>query len=466
MGLKHLLPVACAALAVTLAPPAGAETTAQIMPATIKMLSHAVSVRTAQGNGKVPELAKYFADKLKAAGFDAADIKIIPVGETAALTVRYQGTNDAAPIVIIGHMDVVPAPNAKAWKYPPFELTKANGSYYGRGVADMKGSVVTLVQTFMRLKREGFQPERTIVMALTGDEETNEFTIQKVAERYKNADFLLDAEGGGGVTDAHGNPVMYGVEAAEKGYTDFLLTTTSPGGHSSEPSAEHNAINRLSAALDRIAAYHFPVRHNEVSLTTLRTMAEHRPQGELTKAMRVFAANPDDASAAKVLTHDRSTVGLIRTTCIATELDAGHARNALPEKATANINCRVFPGATIKQVKNALIKVIDDDSVKITRRPPKQPPGPISKPRPDVMKVITATVHERYPKLEVVPMMIGASTDMKYTRLAGIPSYGIGPFFVNFTQVHAHGINEQLPAGEIKHGLDFWHSLIPRLGKL
>lgn len=466
MALKYLLPVACATLAFAMAPPVGAETATQIMPDTLQMLRHAVSVRTAQGNGKVPELAKYFADKLKAAGFDDADIKIIPVGETAALTVRYQGSSDASPIVIIGHMDVVPAPNAKAWKHPPFELTKDGDMYYGRGVADMKASVVTLVQTFMRLKREGFQPKRTIVMALTGDEETDEFTIQKVAEQYKNAEFLLDAEGGGGVVDKHGNPVMYGVEAAEKGYTDFLLTTTSPGGHSSEPSAEHNAINRLGAALGRIAAYHFPVRHNEVSLTTLRTMAKHRPQGKLTTAMQAFAANPDDADAAKVLTYDPATIGLIRTTCIVTEIQAGHARNALPEKATANVNCRVFPGATVAQVKTALVKVIDDDSVKLTRREPKQPPGPISKPRADVMKAVAATVHERYPQLEVVPMMIGASTDMKYTRLAGIPSYGIGPFFTNFSEAHAHGINEQLPAGEIKHGLAFWHSLIPRLGGL
>src|SRR5699024_10147873 len=151
MKLSLLLPTACAALLLMPATPARAETTAQILPDTVQMLRHAISVRTAKGNGKVPELARYFADKLKSAGFADSDINIIPVGETAALVVSYKGTSDAAPIVIIGHMDVVPAPNAKAWKHPPFELTRDGDMYYGRGVADMKGSVVTLVQTFMRL---------------------------------------------------------------------------------------------------------------------------------------------------------------------------------------------------------------------------------------------------------------------------------------------------------------------------
>jgi acetylornithine deacetylase/succinyl-diaminopimelate desuccinylase-like protein len=465
MSLKHAVPIACIALAMAFSPSLlVAKTAKQAMPETMHMLRHAISIPTVKGKANVPKLAQYLAKKMESAGFTESDIQIIPVGETAALVVRYPGTTDAKPIVFNGHMDVVAASNPKAWKYPPFKLTEADGYLHGRGVADMKTGVITLVETFMRLKRAGYQPQRTLILALTGDEETDEFTTGKLAKQFKDAAYLIDADGGSGVLDKQGKPVMFGVEAAEKGYTDFLLTTTSPGGHSSRPSPKHNAIDRLAQALVNIRAWQFPVRHNQVSLITLKTMAEHAPDSPLTRAMRNFAANPDDADAVAVLTANPGTVGLIRTTCIATMLKSGHARNALPENATANVNCRVFPGETINYVKNTLVKVVDDASVKVTRRPPRQPPGPITRPSKAIMSAIAASVHQRYPGLEVVPVMIGASSDMKYFRLAGIPSYGVSPFFSVPGESHAHGINEQLRASEVQPALDFWYSFMQRVG--
>lgn len=465
MFLKRIASFAWVVLGVAISGALPAETTAQALPETMAMLQHAISIETVKGKGQVPVLARYLAGKLESAGFARSDVQIIPVGNTAALIATYRGTDRGAkPIVINGHMDVVAASNPGAWSHPPFTLTRDGKYFYGRGVADMKTAVVVMVETLMRLKREGFKPHRDIILALTGDEETDEFTTEKLAKRLRNAEFLLDADGWGGVLDAQGKPVIFGVESAEKGYVDFRLEATSPGGHSSEPSPSRNAIYRLVNALHRIAVYPFPVRSNSVSLTTLKAMAGRAGDSPLTRAMRAFAANPLDAQAASVLSGNPTTVGLIRTTCIATMLHAGHARNALPERATANVNCRVFPGATMAQVQSTLAKVVADPAVTVTRRPPFQPAGPISPPREDVMSAVTAAIHARYPGLEVVPVMIGASSDMKYFRRAGIPSYGVAPFFAVPGEVHAHGINERLRASEIAPALEFWHRLLEQLG--
>jgi len=451
-------------LALGCSPLLAAETTAQAMPEYMDMLNHTISVETVKGKEQVPTLARYFADKLEAAGFARSDIETIPVGRTVALVVRYRGSGKGKPFIVHGHMDVVPA-NASGWKdHEPFKLVKDGPYYYGRGVADMKDQTVALVETFMRLKREGFVPRRDIILTLTGDEETDEFTAEEVAKRYHDAEFALDADGWSGEYDANLKPVMFGVVAAEKGYADFLITATSPGGHSSEPNPD-NAIYKLSAAMQKIAAHKFPVQYNGITLASFKAMSA-RMQGPLAEALRRFAEHPGDAKAAAVISANPAYVGQIRTTCVATEFSSGHARNALPEKATANVNCRIFPGCTVAAVQQQLQRAVADPAIEVSVQDPAPVLGPISYPvLPQVMAAVTQAVRQRFPGIEVIPVMIPASSDSRHFRNHGVPTYGVSPAFAKPGDVHAHGYNERILASELPASLDFWHELLPALAK-
>ena len=464
MSTHRTLLACCLLAALASAPLAIAETTSQAMPETMDMLRHAIAAQTVEGKDQVPAFARYLAGKLESAGFAKSDIEIIPAEHTAALVVHYRGSDkNLKPILLSAHMDVVAA-NPKDWKRDPFKLVEENGYLYGRGVADMKTNVIALIETMMRFKREGFVPKREMILVFSGDEETDMASTRELAKRYHNAEFLLNADAGGGTYDAKYRPVIYKIQAAEKTYADFRLTVTSPGGHSSEPEPPKNAIYRLAKALDKIAAYQFPVQHNEITLASLKATGEHS-SGPIAAAMRAFAANPNDAKAAAVLSADPAYVGQIRTTCIATMLDGGHALNALPQRADANINCRIFPGTHIASVQAALTKVIDDPSVKITVRPPPPVESPASPLRNDLVDAVTATLHERFPGVDVVPGMSAGASDSMYFRNAGVPSYGVDPTFSKPNDTFAHGLNEKLRASEVPAALDFWHSLLTRLTK-
>ncbi|MEO8810523.1 MAG: M20/M25/M40 family metallo-hydrolase, partial [Rhodanobacter sp.] len=355
MSMRHCVLTACLALAFAQIPIAAAETTAQLMPETMTMLRHAIAMQTVEGKDQVPALAQYLASQLESAGFAKSDIEIIPVGHTAALVAHYRGSGKGKPILLSAHMDVVAA-DPKDWTRDPFKLIEENGYLYGRGTADMKTNLITLVATMMRFKREGFVPSHEMILVFSGDEETEMASTRVLAQRYHDAEFLLNADAGGGTFDDKLKPVDYEIQAAEKTYADFLLTVTSPGGHSSEPTPD-NAIYRLAKALDHVAGYAFPVKHSEITLASLKAVGEHS-SGPLAQAMLKFSANPDDASAAAVISADPAYVGQLRTTCVATMLDGGHALNALPQRATANINCRIFPGVSIASVEATLNKVV------------------------------------------------------------------------------------------------------------
>jgi carboxypeptidase PM20D1 len=454
----------CLALAIAPASQAAPETTAQAMPETMAMLTHAISAQTVEGKNQVPAFASYLASKLESAGFAQSDIEIIPVEHTAALVVHYRGSDPGKkPILLSAHMDVVAA-NPADWQRDPFKLVEENGYLYGRGVADMKTNVIALIETMMRFKREHFVPSRGMVLVFSGDEETDMASTRELAKRYHDAEFLLNADAGGGTYNADLKPVVYEIQAAEKTYADFTLTVTSAGGHSSEPEPSKNAIYRLAKALDRVAAYQFPVQHSEITLASLKATGEHG-SGPLAQAMRRFAANPDDARAAAVISADPAYVGQIRTTCIATMLDGGHALNALPQRADANINCRIFPGTSVASVQAALVKAIADPTVKIDVKAPPPVESPASPLRPDVVNAVTATIHERFPRVEVVPGMSAGASDSMYFRNAGVPCYGVDPTFSKPNDTFAHGLNEKLLATEVPAALDFWHSLLTKLAK-
>lgn len=443
--------------------PASAQTTAQAMPETMDMLRHAIAFQTVEGKGQVPAFARYLADKLESAGFAKSDIEIIPVGETAALAVRYRGSDPAKkPILLSAHMDVVAADPAD-WQRDPFTLVEENGYLYGRGVADIKTGVVTLVETFMRFKREGFKPGRDMILVLSGDEETTMASTSELARRFHDAEFLLNTDVTSGTYDAKLKPITYGIQGAEKTYADFLLTVTSPGGHSSKPTAD-NAIYRLAKALDRVEAYAFPVQYNDITRASLKATGAHG-SGALADAMRRFAADPDDTRAAAVISADPDYVGQIRTTCVATTLSGGHALNALPQRATANINCRIFPGTSVAAVGKTLAKVVADDSVKITLQLPEPIESAASPLRPDVVAAVTATIHERFPDLQVTPFQEAGASDSLYFRSVGVPSYGVSATFSKPGDEFMHGLNERLLASEVPAALDFWHRLLVKLAK-
>lgn len=438
-----------------------AQTPSEDVTATREMLRQAVAFRTEAG--QVPALARYLAERLEAGGFAAGDIEIIPVGQTAAMTVRYRGRGKAKPILLSGHMDAVTA-KPEDWQRDPFTLVEENGYLYGRGVADMKAGVVVLVQTFIRLKREGFVPNGDMVLLLSGDEETDMESTRELAKRYHDARFLLNADAGGGTLDENGKPLLYELQTAEKTYADFRITFTSPGGHSSQPDVPGNAIYRLAKAIDRIAAFAFP---NQISPTTqagLRHMGRQL-SGPLGEAMLRYAEHPNDADAAAVIAADPSYVGEIRTTCIATMLNGGHALNALPQRASVDVNCRIFPGTPIASVQEALTRAVGDATAQIELLPPPPVASPESPLRSDVLAAVSGAVHARFPGVEVIPSMSSGATDSMHFRALGVESYGVDGSFVKNKDTFAHGLNERLPAAELPAALTYWHQLLKTLAK-
>jgi len=322
---------------------------------------------------------------------------------------------------------------------------------------------VTVVNTFMRFKREGFKPRRGMILVFSGDEETEMASTRELAKRYHDAEFLLNADAGGGTFDAALKPIVFEVQAAEKTYADFELVVTSPGGHSSAPTPD-NAIYRLATALNHVAAYQFPVQHNTITLASLNAAGEH-DQGPLAEAMRRFAANPDDSEAAAIISANPGYVGQLRTTCVATTLSGGHALNALPQRASANINCRIFPGTPVAAVQSTLQQVIADPTVHIALQPPPPVASPASPLRKDVMAAVSASVHARYPGLSIVPDMSSGATDSMHFRAAGVPSYGVSPDFAKANDTFAHGLNEKMLASNIPWMLTYWHDVLQRLSR-
>lgn len=423
-----------------------------------------IGMRTAKGQGNVPAMAAYLAGEFKAAGFSDDDIHILPKGETAALVVRYAGDGSSGekPILFLAHMDVVDA-KAEDWELNPFELTEKDGYFFGRGTMDDKYGVMNLTQTFLRLKREGFTPTRDLVIAFSGDEETGMETTRMLAYDRKDltdAAFALNSDAGGGALGPNGEAIGYAVQAAEKTYATFEATVRNPGGHSSRPRPD-NAIYDLADALKAVQAYQFPVMSNDITRATFAATGAALG-GELGKAMTDFAKNPHDKKAAARLAREGAYVGSTRTTCVATMLRAGHAENALPQSATATINCRIFPGVSVEEVKETLTRVIDNDAVELTVLDDPTV-SPVSDMRDDVAAALAKAVHARYPDLAIGPYMESGGTDGMHYRKAGVPTLGISAIFMKESDMYAHGLNERIPVDSFYEGLDHWMIVIKEL---
>lgn len=431
------------------------------------ILKEAVEIPSVLGRGQNIVLAEKLRARLIAAGYAPGDVVVEAVAGEAILSARYPGTGGAKPIAVIGHMDVVEA-DPKDWVRDPFKLVEENtasGAYlFGRGVADNKFDVSMIVATLIDMKRAGVKPKRDIILYLSGDEETAGKTaaVQAKAAAAAGVEFVLNGDGGGGGLTTDNKPVAYALQGAEKTYADFEFAFTNPGGHSSAPRPD-NAIYRLAAALTRLQAYKFPPQINALTRATMAD-AGLRVGGTTGAALSKYAADPSDAAAAATLAADPNWVGQVGTTCVATMLSGGHAPNALPQRAAAMVNCRIFPGTSVAEVKSTLLGVIADKDVIATTKVdwPVTSPSPL---RSDVTGAVAKAVHARFPGLAVVPGQTSGATDCVFYRALNMPCYGVSGLFMRGEDEFSHGLNERVPVAAIEPALVHWRILLTELSR-
>lgn len=427
-----------------------------------ELLRDSIAYQSYRGAGQVVPLIEFLASEFLQAGFAHEDVHVLPLDSNgdpvASLVVRYRGTStDKRPILFSAHVDVVPA--ADDWVRDPFLLTEDDGKYWGRGVTDDKFATTILTTIFLRLKKERFAPERDLILAFTGDEETMQWTTISLTEDHLDlidADFAFNLDSGSGLLDEHFQPVATFLQFGEKMYLTFELTAHNPGGHSSWPTTD-NAITDLAAAITALHNFSFPVRSNDETRTYFAAMGQ-KTEGELGAAMRRFAEDPYDQEAADYLATQPSQVGITRTTCVPTMLRAGHAENALPEAATVTVNCRVFPGVSVADVATTLKQVINNPNIEFkTLGDPV--PSPSSKIDDDIVKLVSNSMAEKYSDVPIVPLLAPYGTDGVYLRRAGIPTFGMYGFFLRDEDDRSHATDEALPIVAFYEALEFWYRL-------
>jgi len=462
LSIRSRLLFAACAFALSSPAMAGANPAAEAQ--TLDVLKHAIAFRTVQGPGnQTPQFAAYLKAQLVAGGFAPDDVTITPVDDTAFLVARYRGSDPKLkPLLLSGHMDVVEAKPAD-WQRDPFTPVIENGYIYGRGATDMKFADAELIATLVDLKRQKFAPKRDVILVLSGDEETTMKTTQLLAEKFPDAYMLLNADGGGGSLSEDGKPQYFILEGAEKAYGDYTLTITNPGGHSSAPRKE-NAIYEMAAVLTRIGQHHFTPQLNEITKAYFLAAAD-RADPKTAAAMRAFAADPTNKEAIATLTADPEEVGHIGTTCVATMVDGGHALNALPQRATANINCRIFPGTSFQQVQDELTRVAAEPKLQIQFINVGTTASPASPMRKDVTDAVRAGLDVAYKGVPIVPGQASGASDSMWFRVRGVPSYGVAPIFIKDSDDFSHGLNERTQLFNIAPGVAYWKIVIQRLSK-
>ncbi len=419
-----------------------------------------VEINTTESAGNMTAAAEAMAARLRAAGFPDSDIKVLaPEPRHGNLVARLHGSGAKKPLLLLAHLDVVEA-RREDWTTDPFKLVEQDGWFYGRGTGDDKAMAAIWIATLIRLKEEHFVPDRDIIVALTSDEETGDYN--GVDWLVKNHRDLIDAalalnEGGGGAI--RDSKYLYnGIGASEKVYVTFALTVRNKGGHSSVPRKD-NAIYELAAALTKVASYDFPVKLNEVTRAYFDRLGsiEGGQQGNDMKAL----AEHNDAAAAARLAQVPAFNARMRTTCVATRLDAGHADNALPQMAKATVNCRVLPGEDPEEVHNTLVRVIDDPAVEVTwisKAKPSQP-SPLST---EIMGPVEQLTTEFW-GVPVLPSMSTGASDGLYLRNAGIPTYGISGLFGDINDSRAHGKDERAGVRQFYDSAQFLYALVKKL---
>jgi acetylornithine deacetylase/succinyl-diaminopimelate desuccinylase-like protein len=428
-----------------------------------QLLEELIEINTSDSAGRSREAAEAMARHLLAAGFPAADVRVMgPDPKFQSLVARYRGrTQTRKPILLMAHLDVVDA-RKEDWTFDPYEFRELDGYYYGRGTSDNKAGAAMLVSNFIRYKREGFVPDRDLIIVLTADEETSSGSIKWLVSEQRalvDAEYALNTDAGGGELQ-DGKPIAFGVQTAEKVYLSFQLEVRNKGGHSSVPVAD-NAIYRLSDGLSRLAKYTFPVTLTETSRAFFERGAVAQPPA-IAADMRALART-GDAAAARRLSEVPLYNSTMRTTCVATRLFGGHADNALPQLARATVNCRLLPGYSPDSAQALLARILADTAIHISRiaEPTASPASPL---RADVMEPVERLAKRMWPGVTIVPEMSTGATDGLYVRNAGIPVYGVSAVFERVDDIRAHGRDERIGVKAYHDAAAFWYELVKTLG--
>ncbi len=434
-----------------------------------EILKQLIEINTTDSVGNTTTAAEPMAARLRAAGYAEKDVVVLgPNARKGNVVARLHGTGRHKPLLLIAHLDVVEA-RREDWTTDPFQFVEKDGYFYGRGTSDIKGGDAILVANFIRWKREGFVPDRDLILALTADEEGGSFNgiewLLKTHRELIAAEYCINLDGGD-FEWREGKRLLASIQASEKVYADFQLEAKNPGGHSSLPTRD-NAIYHLVGALKHVEGFSFPAAVNEITRGYFEHMAA-LSQGQAAADLKAVTKAPPDAGAVARLSESPIYNTLLRTTCVATMLSGGHAPNALPQTARANVNCRIFPGDDPEQVRQTLVRAIGDPKVSVTFVEQRAADGtlilpvtvPASPLRADLVSAMDKTVSATWPGLPVVPTMSAGATDGKYLRIGGIPTYGIACMFFDVNDVRAHGRDERIRAEFFYEGVGFCDRLI------
>jgi acetylornithine deacetylase/succinyl-diaminopimelate desuccinylase-like protein len=432
------------------------------------ILRELIEINTTHATGSTGKAAEAMAARLRAAGFAPADVQVVgPRPERANLVARLRGTGARPPILFIAHLDVVEA-RKEDWSTDPFRFVEKDGYFYGRGTTDIKSGDAILVADFIRWGREGYRPDRDLVLALTANEEGGDVEENGIHWLLRNRRDLIDAEyainpDGGNLETKKGVKLLNELQYAEKGFLSFALEVKNKGGHSSLPEKE-NAIYRLSKGLARLSEFDFPVMLDAGTRAYFEAVAVRQGPEVATAINRMLSTHPLDSAMVALVSKSPDWNAMLRTTCVATMLQGGHAENALPQSAKATVNCRILPTQSPRDVESTLKRVLNDDRIGITPLEPldlvQSPPSAL---RPDVIEAAKAVTGAMWPGVPVVPIMSPGGTDGTHLRRAGIPTYGLSGIADDYDDIRAHGKDERISATALYEGREFMYRLVKAL---
>ena len=473
MRLSPKIPWLFAALVISVS--ARGQSTEEVKKLAREVFRELIEINTTDSVGNVTAAAEAMAKRLRDAGFPENDVIVAgPSDRKKNLIARIHGSGKRKPILLLAHLDVVEA-RREDWTTDPFQFVEKDGYFYGRGTVDIKDGDAILITNFIRLKKEGFLPDRDLILALTADEEGGDKNgVAWLLNHHRDwieAEYCVNLDGGDFMSE-DGKKLYAAVQASEKVYVDFQLEVRNPGGHSSRPTRD-NAIYRLAEGLTRLGKFSFPAELNEITRSMLERSAAF-DTGQMAEDMKAAAQTPPDGAATARLSENPFYNAILRTTCVATRLDAGHANNALPQRARAMVNCRILPGTAPAQIRDTLVSVLADPQISVSFveqrdsdgkpiQPARVPPSPL---RPDVMSAFEAAAHILWPGLPIVPVMDTGASDGRFLRMNGIPTYGISGVFLDLNNRRAHGQDERVRAEDFFDGVEFNYQLIKKLSSV
>ena len=459
--------VASLAAAVVLVCPGAAAAQAPEQKLLREIYQELVGINTSDAGGDTTRAAEAMAAHLRTGGFAAADLQVIvPPGgpKKGNLVARLRGSGAQKPLLLLAHIDTVSA-KREEWQRDPFKLIEENGYFYARGASDDKAMAAALVAIMIQLKQQNVRLNRDLILALTADEEIIPSKFSGIEYLIKNHRHLIDAgfalnEGGGGLLDKNGKPLYHGIQAGEKVFQTYRLEVTNPGGHSARPSKD-NAIYHLAAGLARLAQFDFPFKLLPVTRSYFERAADFE-SGQTAADMKAIVREPPDAAALSRLADRPMFNALMRTTCVATMLDAGHATNALPQRARAVVNCRVLPGESVDEVQKTLTRVLANDKIALTPDGDAvlSPPPPLT---PEILRPVNEITAAMWPGVPVIPTLSAGATDGRFLANIGIPTYGITGKFSDADGNGVHGLNERIRVKSFYEGHQFLERLIRAL---